>query len=163
MTADRDRAQVYAAELAAFDGTDLEDVIGVETVAAAISVVVSGSWWPGRRVTVREMRSDARSSATRCAVDGVDAADIGLAATQATVATGAHELAHALAGVEHGHDAMYRRAHLDVVLAMTNLDRATGRGILHVDQLIRAYAAAGLTVADRTWRPPPPAGGAIAL
>ena len=163
MTADLGRAQVYAAELAAFDGTDLEDVVGVGKVAAAIRAVVETSWWPGRDVTVREMRSDARSSATRCALDGADAADIGLAATQATIATGAHELAHVLAGVGHGHDATFRRAHLDVVFAMTNTDRATGRGELHADQLGLAYGAAGLAVADRNWPKPPPVGGPIAL
>ena len=39
-SADRERAQVYAAELAAFDGTDLEAVVGFEVVVDAVRSVV---------------------------------------------------------------------------------------------------------------------------
>jgi len=161
--ADVDRAQVYAAELAAFDGTDLEDVVGVAVVSGAIDSVVGGAWWPGRTVRVVAARSDARSSSTRCSLEEGSVAEIRIADPQATVATGAHELAHALAGVVHGHDGLYRRAHLDVVGVMTNLDRVSGRGDVHVEQLRSAYRAAGLSVADRQWPEPSPPGGAIAL
>ena len=41
--------------------------------------------------------------------------EIRVAAGQCTSATLAHELAHALAGVDHGHDAVFRAAHVDVV------------------------------------------------
>ncbi len=163
MTPDRERAQVYAAELAAFDGTDLEAVIGIEAVADAVRSVVQMPWWPRGEIVVREMRADARSSVTRCSADDGSVLDIGIARPQATIATGAHELAHGLAGVAHGHDALFRRAHLDVVSAMTNLDRLTGRGLVHVDQLQRSYVAAGLRVGERTWPEPPTPGGAIAL
>ena len=64
---DVDRATVYAAELAAFDGTDLEEVIGFERVASRLASVIEGSWWPGPVTAVRLARSDARSSSTRCA------------------------------------------------------------------------------------------------
>jgi len=112
------------------------------------------------------MRSDARSSATRCSVaDGIahEETQIGIAAPQATIATAAHELAHALAGVGCGHDATFRRAHLDVVELITNLDRSSGRGMVHVDQLKQAYGAVGLAVGKREWPQPPTRGGAIAL
>lgn len=163
MNADRDRAQVYAAELAGFDGTDLEQLVGIDEVARIIRTVVAGEWWPGGEVSVRAARSDARSSTTRCSLDEGSAAAISIAAPQATVATAAHELAHALIGTRHGHGPLYRRAYLDVVGVMTNLDRVHGRGSLHVDQLDAAFASAGLGVADRTWPAPPTPGGAIAL
>lgn len=163
VAADMDRAQVYAAELSAFDGTDLEDVIDVSDVLAAVRAVTAGEWWPGGAVTARAARSDARSSATRCGIEDGSVASITVAGPQATIATAAHELAHALAGVTHGHDARYRRAHLDVVQVITNVDRVVGRGAVHVTQLAHAYAAAGLEIGDRDWREPPAAGGAIAL
>ena len=163
VVADLGRAQVYAAELAAFDGTDLEAVIDVDRVLSAMRRVTAGEWWPGGDVTVKPARSDARSSSTRCGAEEGSVAAITIAAPQATIATAAHELAHALAGVAHGHDATYRRAHLDVVQAITNVDRVTSRGMVHVAQLWNAYAAAGLDVGDREWPEPPAAGGAIAL
>ena len=161
MSADVGRAAVYAAELAAFDGTDLEAVVGVDALRRLVDDVVSGEWWPGPDVIVRSMRSDARSSNARC--DGGSTTTISIAAPQATVATAVHELAHALAGVAAGHDATYRRAHLDVVAVATNLRRSDGRGDLHVEQLRDAYDAAGLTIGSRTWPAPPPVGGPIAL
>ena len=163
MTVDRERAQVYAAELAAFDGTDLEAVVGIDAVADAVRSVVHSAWWPRGDISVREMRTDARSSVTRCSTEDGSVLDIGIAGPQATIATGAHELAHALAGVAQGHDAVFRRAHLDVLQAMTNLDRLTARGAVHVDQLVDAYVAAGLAVGERSWPAPPAAGGAIPL
>lgn len=161
--ADRERAQVYAAELSAFDGTDLEAVVGLDAVADAVRSVVRAEWWPHGDIAVREMRSDARSSVTRCMGGDASVIDIGIARPQATIATGAHELAHALAGVARGHDAVFRRAHLDVVQAITNFDRLSGRGLVHVEQLERAYRAAGLALGERAWPPPPVSGGAIAL
>ena len=161
MSADQDRAQVYAAELSAFDGTDLEAVVDIAELAAAIDDIVDGDWWCGPAVTVRAARCDARSSSARCG-DG-DSTTISIAPPQATLATAAHELAHALAGVAAGHGARYRRAHLDVVSAITNRDRSTGRGDLHVAQLSAAYRAAGLAIGDRDWPAPPSPGQAIAL
>jgi len=163
MSVDRERAQVYAAEVAAFDGTDLERVVGVDLVRRAIEATVAGEWWPGGVVVVRATRADARSSATHCSLGDGSAATIAIAAPQATIATGAHELAHALAGVARGHDAVYRRACLDVLQVMSNLDRLNGRGMLHVDQLADAYANADLAVGARMWPAPPSVGDAIAL
>lgn len=158
---DIDRAAVYAAELAAFDGTDLEVVVGVERLAAVADRLTAGEWWPGPMVVVRSARSDARSSTTRCAATG---ATIRVAESQATVATAAHELAHALAGAGAGHDGRFRAAYLDVIAVLTNLDPTERRGAIHVDQLRTAFAAGGLDVADRGWPAPPPAiAGPIAL
>lgn len=163
MTVDRERSQVYAAELAAFDGTDLEEVIAVDRVLALISSVVEGDWWPGGTVVSKPARSDAWSSSTRCGLETGAVASIAIAGPQSTIATAAHELAHALAGVVHGHDDRYRRAHLDVVHTITNVDRIAGRGMEHVEQLADAYTSAGLVIGDRAWPAPPPVGGAIAL
>jgi hypothetical protein len=77
----------------------------------------------------------------------------------------AHELAHALVGVQRGHDEVFRRAYLDVVLVMTNLDSTDRRRALHGDQLAAALAAFDLAVGNRFWPEPPPeaGGGAFAL
>lgn len=160
-----DHQAVYAAELAAFDGTDLEETVPFEAVQALISRVVDGDWWPGGQVEVRRARVDAGSSTTRCAVDGGDRrSTISLSGPQMTVATAAHELGHALAGSQRGHDAVYRRAYLDVVRVITNLDTTDRRGDLHVDQLAAAFAASGLAVGGRSWPAPPPGtGSAFAL
>ena len=148
---DTDRAAVYAAELAAFDGTDLELVVGVDRLAAVVDQLTAGEWWPGPSVVVRPARSDARSSTTRCAGVG---ATIRLADSQATLATAAHEVAHALAGVGAGHDGRFRAAYVDVIAVVTNLDQTDRRGSLHIDQLRAAFAAGGLDLVPRAWPAP---------
>lgn len=91
MTADVDRAQVYAAELTAFNGTDLEDVVGIDAVRSMIDAVAAGEWWPGGNVEVRATRSDARSSATHGPTERSSGATIAIAPPQATLATGMHD------------------------------------------------------------------------
>lgn len=157
--ADRERTALYAAEVAAFDGTDLEVVVSVDTLRDLAGRVTSGEWWPARPVEVRPARRDSSTSSARCATSG---SVVRIAAEQTTVATLAHELAHCLAGSARGHDAVFRRAYLDVVAAVTNVDSADRRHELHVDQLAGAFAAAGLAVAARTW-PAPAHAGPIAL
>ena len=155
---DPDHEALYAAELAAFDGTDLEQVQPFATINAILRQVVDGAWWPAGHVEVRRTRADAGSSSTRCTASGVGTrATISLAAPQMTVATAAHELAHVLAGPGRGHDAVYRRAYLDAVRVMTNTDPTDRRMGLHVEQLSGAFAAAGLAVGERSW--PAPADG----
>ena len=154
---DAERSALYAAELAAFDGTDLEVVRQFHQVRARIDAVVAGSWWPGGAVDVRAARSDAHSSSTRCTASGGGLGVIRLARSQTTIATAAHELAHVLAGPANGHGALYRRAYLDVVRVMTNIDSTDRRLDLHVNQLTDAFSAAGLDVGVRHW-PAPPAG-----
>lgn len=156
------RAEVYAAEAAAFDGTDLELVRSFGEVASVIAAVVEGPWWPGSPVHVVAARRDAVSSSAR------EQPDVGtvirLAAAQTTIATAAHELAHALAGPRAGHSPVFLAAYLDVVAVVTNLDSRDRRHRLHVDQLRDAFVAAGLAAGARTWPPPPESSStAIAL
>jgi hypothetical protein len=156
------RAEVYAAEAAAFDGTDLEVVRSFDEVSAVIAAVVEGSWWPGTPVRVVAARRDAASSSARERVD--QSTVIRLASEQTTIATAAHELAHALAGPVAGHSPVFLAAYLDVVAVITNLDSRDRRHRLHVDQLRDALVAAGLVVGARAWSPPPEASStAIAL
>ena len=156
------RTEVYAAEAAAFDGTDLELVRSFDEVSSVIAAVAEGPWWPGTTVRVVAARRDAASSSTR---EDADASTvIRLAAEQTTIATAAHELAHALAGPGAGHSSVFLAAYLDVVAVVTNLDSRDRRHGLHVDQRRDALVAAGLVVGARAWPPPPEASGtAIAL
>ena len=64
--ADDGRAELYAAESVAFEGTDIEEVVGLEAVSRLVADVIQGSWWPGPPVRVSAARSDAASS--RCVV-----------------------------------------------------------------------------------------------
>ncbi|HEY3484982.1 MAG TPA: hypothetical protein VGK49_06330 [Ilumatobacteraceae bacterium] len=147
---DRGRAQVYAAELAAFDGTELEAVVPIDTLVSLASRVTSGPWWSGPSVTVRASRSDARSSTTR---SREGSAEVRIASAQRTPATLVHELAHALAGSGAGHGPRYRRAHVDVAVVAFDAERA---GWLEV-----AYVDHGLPIGARTWPEPPAAAFAL--
>ena len=160
---DGSRAQVYAAEAVAFEGTDLELVVGIEVCAGVADLVTSSAWWSGPSVEVRAARSDARSSTAGAIGTRVRSVVIRLAAAQCTVATIAHELAHALAGIEHRHDEIFRRAYLDVVLVATNLTSQSRRRGLHRDQLVEAFVAFDLDAGNRTWPAPHGFGEPIAL
>ncbi len=162
MTSDLGRAEVYAAEAAAFDGTDLESVLAFGAVAAMIEAVVAGPWWPGQSVSVVPARRDAASSSATSRTS--DSTVIRLAGDQLTIATAAHELAHALAGPAAGHRPVFLAAYLDVVAVITNLDSADRRHQLHVEQLREAFEAAGLLIGERRWPAPPESiGTAIVL
>ncbi len=162
MTRDCGRAEVYAAEAAAFDGTDLETVRTFADVSATIAAVVDSHWWPAPPVRVVPARRDASSSSAR-RVAGASTV-IRLAAEQLTIATAAHELAHAIADPAEGHSPVFLAAYLDVVAVITNLDSLDRRHRLHVDQLRDALAATGLVVGCRAWPAPPEATNtAIAL
>lgn len=159
---DGERTAVYAAELAAFEGTDLEQLRPFDELAEVAAEIVTGEWWPGPPVRFQRARTDARSSSTRCA--DRDGATVRLARRQMTVATVAHELAHALAGSAAGHDAVFRAAYADVVVVITNTVSTDRRRDLHVAQLLDAFAAVGLDIGERRWpAPPAAASGAIAL
>jgi len=144
--ADRGRSEVYAAELAAYDGTDLEDPEPFPAIEALVASVLATPWWAGGPVRLQPARRDARSSSTRVGgPDGV--ARIRLARPQWTRATAVHELAHALVGLGAGHGSLFRRAHVDVATVAFGAERGTW--------LRDAYAAAGLALAERWWAPPP--------
>ncbi len=66
IVSEADHAAVYAAEVAAFDGTDLEEVRPFETIEALLRRVIASAWWPGGSVDVLRARADAVSSTTRC-------------------------------------------------------------------------------------------------
>lgn len=152
---DSERTAVYAAELAAFDGTDLEDVVGVDRLRSIASRVTAGEWWPAGPIEVRPARRDSSTSSARCSPAGTT---VRIASEQATRATLAHELAHCLVGPGRGHDAVFRRAYLDLVAVVTNIDSADRRHDLHVCQLEQAFRDAGLTVGERAWPEPAHAG-----
>lgn len=152
--ADDGRAAVYAAELAAFDGTRYESVVPYEQLVELTERVTAASWWPHGPVEVRPARSGARSSSANQRVGQRPV--VRLAAPQLTLATLAHELAHVLAGVGCGHGPVYRRAHADLVGHLFGADEATW--------LLDAYAAMGLTPGARHWPAPPErSSGPIAL
>lgn len=156
MTADRGREAVYAAEIAAFEGTSLESLVAFDEVLALTEVIVGAAWWPRGAIDVVPARSDAASSSTRQRLGGAPV--VRLAAPQMTPATVIHEFAHVLAGVDHGHDAVFRRAHVDLVGFVLG-DEVAG-------WLLDAYAAMGLAPGVKSWSAPPlrlAAGGPVAL
>lgn len=152
MTAvDRGRAEVYAAELAAFEGTELEAIVAFDELVALAERVMSQPWWERGRVPVKRARSDARSSATRHS----SRVAIHLAAPQMTPATLIHELAHVLAGVAAGHGERFRRAHVD----LARFAFGTERGKWLAD----AYSCSGLPLGARHWQAPAPATTSLAV
>lgn len=147
MTADAGRTAVGAAEAAAFDGTSAAEPMSRAEAHRLVDAVVGGAWWRsvGPPVVVTVPRRSARSSSARSRVAG-GAVEVRLTDEQLSAATVAHELAHALAGVEHGHDAVYRAAHVDVTALVAGAD--AGRA------LADAFAGFGLVVAARRWAAP---------
>lgn len=149
--ADRGREAVYAAEEAAFGGTSHADRRPLGHLHARADRLVGSEWWRragASSVTVVAARRSARSSSARGA--GSDAV-IRLAPDQLDEVTLAHELAHALAGIGHGHDQQFRAAHVDVVTALA--------GSAAAGMLAEAYAAFDVQVGARAWPAPQGAAG----
>lgn len=146
---DHGRSEVYAAELAAFEGTELEVVEPFEVMSAFAQSLVAGAWWPAGPVVVRRARADARTSTTRTGA-ARRVAEIRLSGPQCTRATVVHELAHVLAGPGAGHGSAFRRAHVDIATVAFGAERA--------GWLADAYAASRLSPGARAW-PEPSAGG----
>ena len=133
------RGDVYAAEEDAFGGTDLDAETSLEALVALAATVTAGEWWScaGHPACAsRRRRSPPHSSSARGR--RVGRACVRLAGGQLTPGTLTHELAHALAGVDAGHDGRFRAAHVDVVAFVAGAGAAA--------DLARAYGAAGLTV-----------------
>ena len=153
--ADVGREAVYAAEIAAFEGTSYETVVALDELLVLAELVTSAAWWPCGATDVVKARRDAASSSTR--QQGIAAPVVRLAAPQMTPATLLHELAHVLAGLDAGHGERFRRAHVDLV--------GYAFGDTEAGWLLDAYAAVDLEPGDRSWPAPPVrgAGGAIAL
>jgi hypothetical protein len=150
MTPDRGRQAVYAAEIAAFEGTSYEVVTSIESLIELAATITAAEWWPRGPIPVVRARSDASSSSTR--QRGHDRPIVRLAAPQMTPATLLHELAHVLAGVGLGHGSVFRRAHVDLV----------GCGFGHGEAiwLGDAYRSMDLTLGARAWSAPPLRGAA---
>lgn len=153
MSVDRGRAAVAAVEDAAFGGTDADAPIDRSALVRRLEAVIEGPWWRacGPPVSVTTPRRSTRSSSART-TSPTSEVEIRLADGQLTVATLAHELAHALAGVADGHGEGFRGAHVDVVAVMCGEPTAA--------HLRSAYRAFDLTVARRRWPAPWRAEGA---
>ena len=156
MSADIGREAVYAAEIAAFEGTTYETLAPFTELLAVADLIADAPWWPHGPIEVVRARADASSSSTRQRSGGPPT--VRLAAPQMTAATLVHEFAHVLAGVGHGHDPVFRRAHVDLV----------GFSLSHeaAEWLLEGYAAMGLRPGDRAWPAPPlrrAAGGPVVL
>jgi hypothetical protein len=146
---DEGRTAVYAAEEAAFGGTDLDGARSLDELVAAGTALVTGPWWRtagGPDVRFAAARRDAASSSARVERAVRGSVEIRLAAGQRTTATLGHELAHALAGVARGHDATFRAAHVDVC-ALLGGGRAAS-------MLAAAYAEGGVAPGARRWPSP---------
>jgi hypothetical protein len=111
--ADIGREALYAAELAAFDGTSYESLRPFADLSALARRVTDAEWWPHGPVELVAARSDAESSSTRQWAS--ERPVVRLAFGQMTQATLLHELAHVLAGVDAGHGPRFRRAYVDLV------------------------------------------------
>jgi hypothetical protein len=156
VSADIGREAVYAAEIAAFEGTSYETVTPFAELLGLAALIIEAAWWPHGEIELVPARSDAGSSSTRQRTGSAPV--VRLAAPQMTPATVAHEFAHVLAGLVHGHDAVFRRAHVDLVGYVLG-DEPAG-------WLLDAYAAMGLEPGGRAWAAPPvrrEAGGPLAL
>ncbi len=135
-----------AAEQSAHGGPDRERPRPLAELRRSVDRLVTGDWWTqagGPVVVVRSARTSARSSSARAAGAAVE---VRLADGQLDIATVIHELAHALAGVEHGHDATFRRANVDVASSVA--------GAAAGDALLAAYRAFELAVAAPRWPAP---------
>lgn len=146
MTVDHGRAAVYAAEDAAFGGTDLDDERSLADLVATGAALAAGAWWRdagGPAVRVGQTVAGATSSCARS--DGATV-EVRIAPEQRTRSTLAHELAHALAGLAHGHDATFRAAHVDVCAILAGRDAAAALRV--------AYSHLDLVVGRRRWPAP---------
>lgn len=143
--ADAGREAVYAAEVAAFEGTSHESLVPFDRLLALATDITSAPWWPHGPIAVVAARADAGSSSARQRSGGSPV--VRLAAPQLTPATLVHEFAHVLAGVAAGHGPVFRRAHVDLA--------AHSFGAAAAGWLVEAYGAMGLDLGARAWPQPP--------
>jgi hypothetical protein len=156
MSTDHGRAAVYAAEIAAFDGTSYESVTPFDLMRDLGRLVTAAAWWPHGDIEIVPARPDAASSSARQRGSGPPV--VRLAAPQMTPATVLHEFAHVLAGLAAGHGPIFRRAHVDLVGYAFGEEPATW--------LVDAYRGMGLEPGVRRWLAPPirrETGGPLAL
>jgi len=144
VNADVGREAVYAAEIAAFEGTSYESLTRFDELTPLARQIVDASWWPHGYVSVVPARADAASSSTR--QRSGHGPVIRLASPQMTPATLIHEFAHVLAGVMHGHDELFRRAHVDLA--------AAAFGEIPAGWLLEGYDQMSLHIGSRQWPAP---------
>ncbi|MFV0308677.1 MAG: hypothetical protein ACK5OX_13145 [Desertimonas sp.] len=148
---DLGRTALGEAEERAFGGTGAERPRSLVDLAERSAAVTTGEWWRqagGPIVTIGGARSSARSSGAR-AVSGGGAGrhvEVALAVGQHDLATLAHELAHALAGVDHGHDALFLAALVDLTSVLI--------GSAGAEALSEALAHFALRPTARGWPRP---------
>jgi hypothetical protein len=145
MSPDDGRAAVYAAEIAAFEGTSYESITEFAALVALARTITSADWWPGGEVPVVRARRDAGTSSAN--QRGGERPTVRLAEPQMTAATLIHEFAHVLAGVGSGHGPVFRRAHVDLA--------GYCFGETEAIWLLDAYAAMQLAPGARAWAQPP--------
>lgn len=156
MSSDRGRTAVYAAEIAAFEGTSYERIAGIDELRALGRTVTGAAWWPHGEIEIVPARAGAVSSSARQWGSGSPV--VRLAAPQMTRATVVHELAHVLAGIADGHGCVFRRAHVDLVGFAFGPEPASW--------LVHAYRSMALEPGGRRWPVPPiprAPGGPLAL
>lgn len=145
---------MLAAEEAAFGGTGADAPLPWSELVTRGRAMTAGPWWAAAMGPVVELRATRAHARTSSAIDSTASGDvmIRISAEQRTVATLAHELAHALAGVASGHGERFRAAHVDVVTALAGDQLAA--------HLHAAYHGFGLVVGERSWPAPTVASGA---
>lgn len=148
MSRDDARSEVYAAELSATAGTSLEATCTLDELRTAATRITLSPWWPVGDVAVAAARAGAHSSRARYREGRIE---VRLADGQMDMATLIHEMAHALAGLDAAHGALFRRAHIDIASAAVGAQAA--------GWVEHAYRAAHLDIAERCWPQPTAAGG----
>jgi len=122
MSRDDARSEVYAAELSATAGTSLEATCTLDELRAAATRITHSPWWPVGDIAVVAARADAHSSRAQYRAGAIE---VRFATGQMDMATLIHEMAHALAGLDAGHGALFRRAHIDIASAAIGAQAAT--------------------------------------
>ena len=145
MTPDRGRQAVYAAEIAAFEGTSYEVVTSIEPLIELAATITAADWWPRGPIPV--VRARVRRIVVVDPATGPRSARRAARRSSDDPATLVHELAHVLAGVGLGHRCVFRRAHVDLVGCAFGEAEAVWLG--------DAYRSMDLTFGARAWSAPP--------
>lgn len=142
-------AAVAAAEAAAFGGTGFDAPISRVELQRAFDSLIAQEWWSacfaGAPPSLTLVTPPARTL-TSTARRREGSFEIRVADGQLSRATLAHELAHVLAGLGTRHDALFRRAYVDVASVVG--DVVTG------EWLAAAFDEVALALAWRRWPAP---------
>ena len=158
-------AAVYAAEDAAFGGTDHDEHVGLDQIAEVVAGLTSGEWWRSCGVPAVELRAGPGPVRRRRTARSAVSAGVIVRIATPSSSTVSHELAHALAGVGHGHDSTFRAAHVDVVTALAGArvaarleeayaDHGVAGGSPATGLRLSVLSGPGFVVAVTIWCPP---------